>query len=207
MISNADIRSRARNMLGNDLFKAEWLYPVLVVFILSAIFAAVTTTFVGPIVLIGVLECASAGYFLGRVRKQFEHDKIDVTINSVRNDLSGSMITGILVNLFIGLARILLVVPGIILSCSLSMVYFIRIDHPEMGVMESIKESARLMNGHKMQYFLLTLSFIGWMFIGGLCFGIGTLWVNAYMNSAYAIFYEELLALDGGYYNATAEEA
>lgn len=203
MLSNTEIRKRARDILGNDLFKAEWLYPVLVVFIISAISAAVSVTYVGPIVLAGILGCASAGYFLSRVRGLAEHDKIDVTINSVRNDLSGSMITGIVANLFIALASILLIVPGIILSFSYAMVYFIRIDHPEMGVMESLKESARLMKGHKMQYFLLQLSFIGWYFIGSLCLGVGTIWVSAYVNTANAIFYEELLAKDGGYYTGS----
>ena len=55
------------------------------------------------------------------------------------------------------------------------------------------------MKGHKMQYFLLNLSFIGWMIVGSALFGVGTLWVTAYMSTASAVFYEELVAADSGY--------
>jgi uncharacterized membrane protein len=55
------------------------------------------------------------------------------------------------------------------------------------------------MNGHKMQYFILNLSFIGWMLLGSLCFGVGTLWASAYMSTANAVFYEELIANEASY--------
>jgi uncharacterized membrane protein len=49
-----------------------------------------------------------------------------------------------------------------------------------------------MMNGNKMRLFCLDLSFIGWLIIGSLCFGVGTLWVTAYINAAHANFYEEI---------------
>ena len=206
MISNAEIRARARENLGGDIFQAKWLYPVLLLFIISAISGAVAGTYVGPIVLAGVLACATSGYFLGRVRENLAHDQIGSALDFVKNDLTGSMIAGILVNLITGIGYILLIFPGIILSYSYAMVFFVRIDNPGMGVWESLKESARLMQGHKMSYFKLQLSFIGWIILSALCLGIGTLWVSAYINTANAIFYEELIAQDQGYYNATASE-
>ena len=207
MISNAEIRARARENLGGDIFQAKWLYPVLLLFIISAISGAVAGTYVGPIVLAGVLACTTSGYFLGRVRENLAHDQIGSALDFVKNDLTGSMIAGILVNLITGIGYILLIFPGIILSYSYAMVFFVRIDNPGMGVWESLKESARLMQGHKMSYFKLQLSFIGWIILSALCLGIGTLWVSAYINTANAIFYEELIAQDQGYYNATASES
>jgi uncharacterized membrane protein len=53
-----------------------------------------------------------------------------------------------------------------------------------------------MMNGNKMRLFGLHLSFIGWWILGILCFGIGTLWVSAYVSMATAEFYEELKAND-----------
>lgn len=206
MLSNYEIRKRARENLGGDIFKAQWLYPVLVLFIISAISAAVGFTWVGPIVLAGVLGLASAGYFLGRARGKVDHKNIEVTIDCVRNDLTGSMITGILANLIIALGSILFVVPGIILSYAYSMIYFVRLDNPTLGAWEAIKESERLMKGHKMQYFQLQVSFIGWMIVGACCLGLGSLWVSAYMNTANAIFYDEILAQDGGYHNEYSQD-
>ena len=50
------------------------------------------------------------------------------------------------------------------------------------------------MNGKKGKLFCLDLSFIGWMIVGSLAFGVGTLWVTAYMQSARANFYEDIKA-------------
>ena len=49
------------------------------------------------------------------------------------------------------------------------------------------------MNGNKMRLFLLDLSFIGWSIVGALCFGIGTLWVKAYVDTAHAEFYRDVI--------------
>ena len=86
------------------------------------------------------------------------------------------------------------------------MAFYIINDHPEMTAMEALRESRRLMQGHKMDYFLLQMSFYGWFLLGVLCFGIGTLWASAYLSTANAVFYEELIASDRGYYNGTVNE-
>ena len=38
--------------------------------------------------------------------------------------------------------------------------------------------------------FVLDLSFLGWIIVGSLCLGVGTLWVTPYMEAANAQFYE-----------------
>ena len=70
----------------------------------------------------------------------------------------------------------------------------IKADHPEMDAMTCIKESQKLMNGHKMDFFILQLSFIGWLIVGALCCGIGTLFVAPYMEASKANFYESIKA-------------
>ena len=42
------------------------------------------------------------------------------------------------------------------------MTYYVMIDNPEYGVLQAMKESKKIMKGHKMDLFLLWLSFIGW---------------------------------------------
>lgn len=46
------------------------------------------------------------------------------------------------------------------------------------------------MDGHKWEKFVLDLSFLGWIIVGSLCLGVGTLWVTPYMEAANAQFYE-----------------
>lgn len=199
MISNSQIRARAREILGNNLFSGSWLYPVLIVIIVAAISGALSATFVGPMIVSGLLSVASARYFIGRVRGNIEPSQIESSIDGIRNNVLGSLLTGILYNVFVAIGSMIFVIPGIIFSYSFSMAFYVINDHPEMTAMEALRESRRLMNGHKMQYFILNLSFIGWMLLGSLCFGVGTLWATAYMSTANAVFYEKLIANDASY--------
>lgn len=192
MISNSEIRARAREILGGGIFKSEWLYALLIVLVVSLVSGLLSATYVGSIIVYGVLMVAAATYFVGRVRGEIEYKDINSAIEGCKKNPVGSILTGLLYTLFISLATFLFIVPGIILSCSYAMTFYIRNDNPEIGVMDALKESARMMNGHKMQYFTLQLSFIGWLIVGSFCFGIGSLWVSAYMETSKAIFYEEL---------------
>lgn len=71
-----------------------------------------------------------------------------------------------------------------------SMAYYIKLDHPDYGWKACIDESRRLMDGHKWEKFVLDLSFLGWIIVGSLCLGVGTLWVTPYMEATNAQFYE-----------------
>ncbi len=67
-------------------------------------------------------------------------------------------------------------------------------DNPELKYNAAIEQSMRMMDGKKMQLFLLDLSFIGWCLLSILTLGIGLLWVQPYMLGARAAFYEDLKA-------------
>ena len=60
----------------------------------------------------------------------------------------------------------------------------------ELSFNEAIERSMDMMEGHKMQYFLLSLSFIGWILLAIISCGILSLWVNPYISATYAHFYE-----------------
>lgn len=50
------------------------------------------------------------------------------------------------------------------------------------------------MNGHKWDYFVLQISFIGWYLLGFLTLGIGLIWVIPYASATYSNFYRHLIA-------------
>ncbi|PEO64701.1 hypothetical protein CN572_27735 [Bacillus wiedmannii] len=108
-----------------------------------------------------------------------------------------SFLTYLLMNVYLVLWTLLLIIPGIIKSFSYSMTYFILNDHPEYTANQAITESRRMMNGHKMDYFLLCLSFLGWFILSILTLGIGFLWLVPYFYTTSAAFYEEI---SKGYY-------
>lgn len=84
---------------------------------------------------------------------------------------------------------LLLFVPGIIKYYSYAMTEFILMDHPEYGPLQAITQSRKMMDGHRMQLFILGLSFIGWMFLCLITLGIASLWVVPYYSTARAKFY------------------
>jgi uncharacterized membrane protein len=69
----------------------------------------------------------------------------------------------ILIAVFTFLWTLLLIVPGIIKSISYSQTMYILKVNPEIGILEAITESRRMMNGYKLKYVLIHLSFIGWV--------------------------------------------
>ena len=94
--------------------------------------------------------------------------------------------------LFTMLWTLLFIIPGIVKGLSYAMTPFILEEHPELTASQAIKESMKLMNGHKMDLFILGLTFIGWSFLACLTAGIGFLFLNPYMNAAYAAFYRSI---------------
>lgn len=103
----------------------------------------------------------------------------------------------------------LLVIPGIIAHYRYRQGLYILLDHPEMSVMECIRASSNMMDGHKMELFKLDLSFLGWTFaqslvINALAIGMGDAYLPAlvmlpmsafirmYMEITFFLYYEHL---------------
>ena len=100
--------------------------------------------------------------------------------------------TYLLMYLYIILWTSLLIVPGVIKAISYSMVPYILRDNPELQNNAAIEKSMQMMQGHKLRFFYLTLTFFGWIILGILTLGIGLLWVGPYMDATFVRFYEEL---------------
>jgi len=72
--------------------------------------------------------------------------------------------------------------------------YYISFDNPELSSKECVKKSEELMKGHRGNYFMLELSFIGWSLLAVLTLGIGMLWLTPYMQVAVVCFYEKIIS-------------
>ena len=192
MTSNKELRRKARQTLGGGIFTNEWIFALLVSLIAGAVIGF-TSTFIIGILITGIVYIGVGKYYLGRSRKTVKPDDFTILIDGVKGDVAGNGVLGLLITIFTALWSLLFVIPGIVKSYAYSMAYFIKIDHPEYTATQAIDESRRIMNGNKMKLFLLDLSFIGWLILGSLCFGIGTLWVTAYMEAAHAEFYRDII--------------
>lgn len=99
----------------------------------------------------------------------------------------------LLQTLYIALWTLLLIVPGIVAAISYSQAYYLMLDDPDLGAIDALNQSRELMKGRKGDYFLLWLSFCGWLLLSVLTFGILYLWVRPYMLQTFAGYYEEVI--------------
>ena len=129
--------------------------------------------------------------FLGAVRGG-EATAKDMFEGYNKELFSRVMTTTLLYYVYVFLWILLLLIPGCIKSYSYAMTPYILKDNPEMKNNAAIEESMRMMDGHKLELFLLDLSFIGWAILSILTCCIGFLWLVPYMNMARVNFYEDL---------------
>jgi uncharacterized membrane protein len=76
------------------------------------------------------------------------------------------------------------------------LVPFVIHDNPDIDYREALRTSRMMMRGHKMDLFLLYLSFIGWLLLCVLTLGVAALWVESYIYTSLAYFYEDIKAED-----------
>ncbi len=94
--------------------------------------------------------------------------------------------------MFVVLWALLLIVPGIIAAIRYSMGYYLMVENPDISPMEALRESSELMKGHKMDFLMFAISFIGWVILSALTLGLGFLLLIPYYQMAKLNFYREI---------------
>ena len=73
-----------------------------------------------------------------------------------------------------------------------SMVYYIILDEPQIGIKDALTGSRKLLHGQIWRLFCLQLSFLGWILLSILSAGVGMLWVFPYIQVTMANLYLDL---------------
>ncbi len=140
--------------------------------------------------LFGPLEVSGRNFFKKNLTEKAELDELN---RGFVPKYWNNMLTMAVTNLFVALGYICFIIPGVIVSYGLQMVPYILADNPGIGIMEAIKASWNMMKGHKWELFVLDLSFLGWILLDIITLGIlGIFYVNPYIYSTHAAFYEAL---------------
>ena len=112
-----------------------------------------------------------------------------------RGDWGNVVLVMFLKNLFLALWTMLFIIPGIVKAYAYRMVPYILKEHPELSGTQAITLSRRMMKGHKGDAFVLDLSFIGWILLSALTFGILHLfYVGPYIQATDAELYKVVRA-------------
>ena len=97
-----------------------------------------------------------------------------------------------LVGIYTFLWSLLFIIPGIVKGYSYSMALYVLADNKGKSARECIEESKAMMEGHKMELFVLDLSFIGWYLLCSLTCGLAFLYVAPLLNATHANVYETI---------------
>jgi uncharacterized membrane protein len=97
-----------------------------------------------------------------------------------------------LVGLYTFLWSLLFFIPGIVKAYSYSMALYVLAENPGKSARECIKESMEMTKGHKMELFVLDLSFIGWIILVPFTLGLLSIWLIPYMSATITNAYESL---------------
>lgn len=103
-----------------------------------------------------------------------------------------SILLSFLTWIFTILWSFLFVIPGIIKAYSYRMAFFILADNPEISANEALQKSKEMMKGHKLDLFVLDLSFIWWFLLVAITFGVASIYVAPYIGATQANFYKSL---------------
>ncbi len=118
-------------------------------------------------------------------------DLFDIFKNS--RLLGNAVLLNLLITIFTTLWTFLFIIPGIIKGLSYYMAPYILAENEYyMSPQDAIKESMRIMDGHKLDLFVLQLSFIGWYLLSVITCGLGFIYVLPYYKATITNFYNEI---------------
>lgn len=189
--SNSQIRSAACAAL-----KGHWLEAAMLTFVYSLIACLVSCIPWAGTILSLLLIPMGWGFYIAFLRNsRGAEDPFNISgLFDGYKDFVRIFCTMLLVNVYTFLWTLLLIVPGIIKSLSYAMTPYILADNPELSNNKAIELSMAMMDGHKMDLFLMVLIFILWGILCIFTLGIGYFWLVPYMNASYVKFYEEVKA-------------
>ena len=195
-----EYRAQAREALQNRWGEAA----IVSLIILLAAMIIATPSFIaewaGSIttllsVLVLPLQYAYYISLLERTRgneEEITHYTFQYTINHAYAN-TRFLVAGLFIMLISMVAAIFtLGIGAIVVKYMYSMVPYLLHDYPELTPREAMKISREMMSGQKWELFVLDLTFIGWILLSIITFGVGMIFVEPYMSTARAAFYENL---------------
>lgn len=202
MSTSKEIRVRAWNSLKGKYWNAFLAVIVLLVVIsvtqsvVDGITAATKSTAVATILSVAYflfvqfpIELGTSKFFIVNT---YEKPAIALLFSGFNKHLAKNALIYLWATIKVFLWALLFVIPGIIKAFEYAMIPYILAENPEITSKEAFELSKKMMTGNKWRYFVLSFSFIGWVLLAMLTFGIGALFLAPYIDAALAEFYVEV---------------
>lgn len=163
-----------------SILKNNWGGAIVFFLVYALIVSVLSGTGLGALLLDSVLLIGVYSVIIDA--SQTKMYSIERIFDGFKEGLTNRVILSFMKSLFIILWSLLFIIPGIVKSYSYMLAEFVSKEHPEYDYTECLEESKEKMEGHKMEMFVLELSFIGWALLSILTLGIGLLWLVPYMQ-------------------------
>lgn len=165
--------------------------PKIVARVLLAVIGTFSALSLVHLILGGVVQLGYAQYLLKQQDREISAVK---DLFSQFDRFKDGFLQLFLRKLFVALWSLLLVIPGIYKSFAYSMTPFLMAEDPTLSARAAMRLSEEKMDGHKRELFCLELSFIGWILLAVITFGVGEIFLAPYMNAAFAAFYRDKIS-------------
>lgn len=204
MLTRAELKQQAKEQLKGNL--GMLVLCGVIYFAISMVLSMIP--YVGAIATLFVIPPIYLGLFIVLLNVTYG-EKVEV--GTLFAPFSNCFGTSIIANLLVGIYTLgwtlLFIIPGLVKQYSYAMTFYILAENPNMTANEAITESRQIMNGHKLELFVLHLSFIPWILLGCITFGIAYVYVLPYMNLTITNFYHNIKRKNAEASYETIEEA
>lgn len=140
------------------------------------------------VIILGLFAIASSYFYLKLVMTKSKMKFNDFFIGLGFYWKKG-ILGGLCFFLWVFLWSLLFFVPGIVKAISYSQMFFIMVENPKINIRKAMHISKIMMEGHKTDYFVMILSFLGWAIVSSLTMFIGYIFLIPYMNASFANAY------------------
>lgn len=137
-----------------------------------------------------IIEVGKSKFFIDGFKGDVDISKLFFGFNS--KDIMPIIKAQGLAALYIFLWSFLLIIPGIIKSYQYRYVSYLLAEDTSLSAHEILNKSKKMTMGHKMDIFVLDLSFILWNLLGLITFGLSSYFVAPYVEATNARLYNVL---------------
>jgi len=192
-MNRSDLKNSAKKAITGKIGILLAIYIVAAIIMMAI---GSLTYCVGGILIAGGYMLSISTIYLSIVNKNKKPAVEDLLIGFKNGNFTRGLLGYIRYEIFVFLWSLLLVVPGIIKALAYSQMFFLLADNPKLSAAEAQKKSISMMDGRKGELFVLYLSFIPWLLLVGISFGLAAIYVAPYMKATLAEYYNSLKKAD-----------
>lgn len=167
----ANIASNSRYTVESDSWSNGqfFLSPAVIIGFLGGMLTIVIIGLAVDIFLFSPIEIGCYRFFLLSRVQETEFNEMGFAFsNGYKNVVKIQFLRG----LYTWLWSLLFVIPGIIKAYEYRMIPYLLAENPELDSSEAFRISREMMDGQKMDTFVLDLSFLGWIIVSSFTCGI-----------------------------------